>query len=99
MLAVHCFSRKHPVQYTRYQTRPQTGEKNVDDVVDELQKHIVEIHQSAKDNLIQSYLKYKRYYDKKATATPTTTVTSSTRMPTTSQCNLHSNTVFGLDHI
>ena len=41
-----------------------------EDLLDELQKQITEIHQSAKDNLMQSYLKYKRYYDKKATATP-----------------------------
>ena len=41
-----------------------------EDLTDELQKQITEIHQSAKDNLMQSYLKYKRYYDKKATATP-----------------------------
>ena len=40
------------------------------DLADELQKQISEIHQSAKDNFMQSDLKYKRYYDKKATATP-----------------------------
>ena len=39
-------------------------------LTDDLQKQITEIHQSAKDNLMQSYLKYKRYYDKKATARP-----------------------------
>ena len=39
-------------------------------LTDELQKQIPEIHQAAKENLMQSYLKYKQYYDKKATATP-----------------------------
>ena len=38
------------------------------DLADEIQKQIAEVHQSAKDNLMQSYLKYKRYNDKKATA-------------------------------
>ena len=41
-----------------------------EDLTDELQTQITEIHQSAKDNLMHLYLKYKRYYDKKATATP-----------------------------
>ena len=31
-----------------------------EDLADELQKQIAEIHQSAKDNLMQSYLKYKK---------------------------------------
>ena len=35
------------------------------DLTDDLQKQIAEIHQAAKDNLMQSYLKYNRYYDKK----------------------------------
>ena len=39
-------------------------------VTDELQKQIAEKHQAAKENLMQSFLKYKQYYDKKATATP-----------------------------
>ena len=37
----------------------------IEDLTDELQKQITESHQAAKDNLVQSYLKYKRYYDKK----------------------------------
>ena len=41
-----------------------------EDLTDELQKQITEIHQAAKTNLMQSYLKYKRYYGKKASATP-----------------------------
>ena len=45
--------------------------KNVDeDLADEIQKQIAEIRQSAEDNLRQPYLKYKKYYDKKATAIP-----------------------------
>ena len=43
---------------------------NSEDLANELQKHIAEIHQAAKDNLMQSYLEYKRYYDNKATITP-----------------------------
>ena len=37
---------------------------------DELQKQIAEVYQFGKENLKQSYLKYKPYYGKKATATP-----------------------------
>ena len=36
------------------------------ELTDELQKQIAEIHQAAKDNLMQSYLKNKQYYDKKS---------------------------------
>ena len=50
--------------------KPERKKDANEDLTDELQKQIAEIHQSAKDNLMQSYLKYKRYYDKKATATP-----------------------------
>ena len=50
--------------------KPEWKKDANEDLADELQKQISEIHQSAKDNLKQSYLKYKRYYDKKATATP-----------------------------
>ena len=50
--------------------KPEWKKDATDDLTDALQKQIAEIHQSAKDNLMQSYLKYKRYYDKKATATP-----------------------------
>ena len=50
--------------------KPEWKKEANEDLTDELQKQIAEIHQSAKDNLMQSYLKYKRYYDKKATATP-----------------------------
>ena len=41
-----------------------------EDLTDELQKQIAEIHQAAKTNLMQFNLKYKRYYDKKTSATP-----------------------------
>ena len=50
--------------------KPQWKKTNNEDLMDELQKQIAELHQAAKDNLMQSYLKYKQYYDKKATATP-----------------------------
>ena len=50
--------------------KPEWKKDANEDLTDALQKQIAEIHQSAKDNLMQSYLKYKRYYDKKATATP-----------------------------
>ena len=50
--------------------KPEWKKEANENLTDELQKQIAEIHQSAKDNLMQSYLKYKRYYDKKATATP-----------------------------
>ena len=33
------------------------GEDNNEDLTDELQKQIADIHQAAKDNLMQSYLK------------------------------------------
>ena len=41
-------------------------------LADELQKQIAEIHQKAKKNLMQSYLKNQRYYEIKSTATPLT---------------------------
>ena len=40
------------------------------DLAGDFQKEIAEIHQSAKDNLMQSYFECKKYYDGKATATP-----------------------------
>ena len=50
--------------------KPERKGDNNEHLTDELQKLIAEIHQAAKENLMQSYLKYKQYYDKKATATP-----------------------------
>ena len=50
--------------------KPEWKKDANDDLTDELQNQKAEIHHAAKDNLIQSYLKYKRYYDKKAAATP-----------------------------
>ena len=50
--------------------KPEWKKDDNEDLTDELQKQITEIHQSAKDNLMQLYLKFKRYYDKKATAMP-----------------------------
>ena len=50
--------------------KPEWKKDNNKDLTDQLQKQIAEIHQAAKENLMQSYLKYKQYYDKKATAAP-----------------------------
>ena len=40
------------------------------DCIKELQDKTTELFSSVKDNLISSYLKYKKYYDRKANATP-----------------------------
>ena len=45
--------------------KPEWKKDNNEDLTDELQKQIAETHQAAKDNLMQSFLKYKQYYDKK----------------------------------
>ena len=50
--------------------KPEWKKDNHKELTDELQKQIAEIHEAAKENLMQSYLKFKQYYDKKATATP-----------------------------
>ena len=50
--------------------KPTWEKDNNEELTDQLQKQIAEIQQAAKDNLMQSYLKYKQYFDKKATATP-----------------------------
>ena len=50
--------------------KPEWKKDNNEDSTDQLQKQIAETHQTAKENLMQSYIKYKQYYDKKATATP-----------------------------
>ena len=50
--------------------KPNWEKDHNEDLTDQLQKQIDEIHQAAKENLMQSYLKYKQYYDKIATATP-----------------------------
>ena len=49
--------------------KPEWKKDNNEDLTHELQKQIAEVHQAAKDNLLESYLKYKQYYDKKAIAT------------------------------
>ena len=56
---------QHPGHQTGTQARIEKKDAN-EDLTDELQKQIAEIHQAAKDNLMQSYLKYKRYYNKNA---------------------------------
>ena len=50
--------------------KPNWEKDSNEELTDQLQKQIAEIHQAAKENVMQSYLKYKQYYDKKATATP-----------------------------
>ena len=40
------------------------------DIAEQLQKQIDEVRATAKDNIMLSYLKYKKYYDRKATAAP-----------------------------
>ena len=49
--------------------KPNWEKDSSEELTDQLQKQIAEIHQAAKENLMQSYLKYTQYYDKKATAT------------------------------
>ena len=46
--------------------KPKWGKDSNEELTDQLQKQIAEIHQAAKMNLMQSYLKYKQYYDKKS---------------------------------
>ena len=50
--------------------KPNWEKNSNEELTDQLQKQIAEINQTAKENLMHSYLKYKQYYDKKATATP-----------------------------
>ena len=50
--------------------KPEWKKDNNEDLTDQLQKQKAETHQPAKKNEMQSYIKYKQYYDKKATATP-----------------------------
>ena len=40
------------------------------DIAEQLQKQIDEVRATAKDNIMLSYLKYKKYYDRKAAAAP-----------------------------
>ena len=49
--------------------KPKWKKDNNEELTEELQKQIAEIHQASKEHLMQSYLKHKQYYDKKATAT------------------------------
>ena len=43
------------------------------EVAEEVQRRIVLLHDQTKKNIMQSYLKYKAYYDRKAKASPLTT--------------------------
>ena len=43
------------------------------EVVEEVQRRIALLHDQTKKNIMQSYLKYKAYYDRKAKASPLTT--------------------------
>ena len=49
--------------------KPEWKKDNNEELKDELQKQKAETLQAAKDNPMQSYLKYKQYYHKKASAT------------------------------
>ena len=40
------------------------------DIAEQIQKQIDEVRATAKDNIMLSYLKYKKYYDRKASAAP-----------------------------
>ena len=40
------------------------------DIAEQLQKQVDEVRATAKDNIMLSYLKYKKYYDRKASAAP-----------------------------
>ena len=46
--------------------KPEWKKEDNAELTDELQNQIADIHQAAKDNLMQSYLNYKQYYDKKS---------------------------------
>ena len=50
--------------------KPEWNNDDNKDLTDVLQEQVAEVHQAAKDNLMQCYLKCKRYYEKKAAATP-----------------------------
>ena len=43
------------------------------EVAEEIQRRIALLHDQTKKNIMQSYLKYKAYYDRKAKASPLTT--------------------------
>ena len=61
---------QYNISNIKLELKPEWKKYNNEDLSDELGKQIPEIDQAAKDNLIQSYLEYKRYYDKKGTTTP-----------------------------
>ena len=50
--------------------RPKWKTTTNSDMLEQLQKQIDEVRATAKDNIMLSYLKYKKYYDSKASATP-----------------------------
>ena len=54
----------------KFGLKPNWEKHSNEELTDQLQKQIAEIHKAAKENLMQSYLKSKQYFDKKATATP-----------------------------
>ena len=56
------------------------------DIAEQLQKQLDDVRATAKDNIMLSYLKYKKFYDRKAPAAPPkkmTTTIFSIRKPTT----------------
>ena len=50
--------------------RPKWKTTPKSDLADQLQKQIDEVRATTKDNIMLSYLKYKKYYDRKASAAP-----------------------------
>ena len=45
----------------KLELKPNWKNDNTEELTEQLQKRIAEIHQAAKDNLMQSYFKYKQY--------------------------------------
>ena len=90
---------KHPGHQTCTQTRMEERRQRRPNR--RTTEKIAELHKSAKDNLMQSYLKYKSDImtrkQKLRLSESMTTVTSSIRKQTINQRNSHSKTAFGQD--
>ena len=50
--------------------KPKWKTKPNADIADQLQKQIDEVGATAMDNILLSYIKYKKFYDRKASAAP-----------------------------
>ena len=73
--------------------KPQWKTTPNSDLAEQLQKQIDELRATAKDNTMLSYLKYKKNYNRKASAAPlkaTTTATYLTQKLKTDRRNLRS---------